>query len=123
MKRKNIVLLIAITLLVAAVISFFAFVYKSPEQQKVKRVAMEQVLQEKKEVLLLIEEYLSLRKKQETDSNQYGTLSDLQDRLIQASDGLITYAKDDYEFFDLAVGAFRTIVNMEIDELSQDLSK
>lgn len=123
MKKKNIALLIAIVLLVAAVVSYFAFIYKSPEQLRMERYEMEQTLQEKKATLLIIEEYLALREKQETTRDQNDTLSDLQDRLTQASDGLITYAKNDYVAFDRAVKAFRTIIAMEIDEINEELNK
>jgi hypothetical protein len=122
MKRFSIVALVLIIIIAAGAIYYFTSVYKSPEQLRVERAATEAKLETKRETLAVIEEYLALRE-QNDPGTQAGVLDALQEKLLAFSEGLIVHAKDDYESFDRAVKAFRTIVTMEIDELSEALSK
>lgn len=65
------------------------------------------------DALQAIDDYLSLRSELDLMNQK---ISDLQDIILVASDGLITADKQDYESFDREAKALRTILSMELDE-------
>ncbi len=116
---KRILLIIAI-LAVAAVAFYVINIYEDPADIQAKMREIRMTLIQSNQDLADIEAYLSAREKEITGGQK---LSDLQDKLILVSEGLITAPKDDLVSFDRQAGALRSVIQLEIEQLYIELSK
>ncbi len=117
MKKKY--LLVILIIIVAGVAAYFIN-QKNIANREARLVEINELLEKKSEELSAIELYLDTRKKGITDEKE---LSYLQEKIILIGEGLITAAKENLTAFDRETKALRTIIQMEIDELDEEMQK
>lgn len=120
MRKTKVLIIILVLVVVTGAIYYFTSVYKSPAQMQAEKVAIQAALQEKQAGLVAIEDYFLMRQQPDAPQDQIVVL---QDAIIKAGDGLITASKDDLEAFDRGAGALKTLLSMEIEELTEAAAK
>ena len=106
-----------VSLLIASVmfgVIYFTAIYQSPQQLQAQFDAQLLKIKSYNDTLALIDEYLSLR----NGSRSSEELKDLQESIINASDGLITASVQDYDSFDRQAKALKTVFSIEVTKLT-----